>query len=77
MLRCVGRMTLRRRCMHRARAVPDSKMRMRRRAVRALISHTHNAIRDLRYDEDEMLRGAPLLACPAGCASGPRGSASS
>ena len=43
-------------------AVPDSKMRMRRRAVRALISHTGNAIRDLRYDEDEMLRGAPSLS---------------
>ena len=33
-------------------------MRMRRRAVRALMSHTQNAIRDLRNDEDEMLRGA-------------------
>ena len=32
-------------------------MRMRRRAVRALMSHTQNAIRDLRNDEDEMLRG--------------------
>lgn len=39
-------------------AVPDTKMRMRRRAVRALMSHTQNAIRDLRNDEDEMLRGA-------------------
>ena len=37
--------------------MPDSKMRMRRRAVRALMSHTQNAIRDLRNDEDEMLRG--------------------
>ncbi|CAL5219904.1 g1831 [Coccomyxa viridis] len=37
--------------------VPDTKMRMRRRAVRALMSHTQNAIRDLRNDEDEMLRG--------------------
>lgn len=42
------------------RAVPDSKMRMRRRAVRALMSHTQNAIRDLRNDEDEMLRGENL-----------------
>ena len=33
-------------------------MRMRRKAVRALASHTGNAIRDLRNDEDEMLRGA-------------------
>ena len=41
-------------------AVPDTKMRMRRRAVRALMSHTQNAIRDLRNDEDEMLRGVPL-----------------
>lgn len=37
-------------------------MRMRRRAVRALMSHTQNAIRDLRNDEDEMLRGAALLS---------------
>ena len=43
----------------RACAVPDLKMRMRRKAVRALASHTGNAIRDLRNDEDEMLRGAP------------------
>lgn len=43
-------------------AVPDSKMRMRRRAVRALMSHTQNAIRDLRNDEDEMLRGADPLS---------------
>ena len=40
-------------------AVPDLKMRMRRKAVRALASHTGNAVRDLRNDEDEMLRGAP------------------
>ena len=40
-------------------------MRMRRRAVRALMSHTQNAIRDLRNDEDEMLRGRawPLGLC--------------
>jgi len=37
-------------------------MRMRRKAVRALASHTGNAVRDLRNDEDEMLRGA--LAAP-------------
>jgi len=37
-------------------------MRMRRRAVRALMSHTQNAIRDLRNDEDEMLRGADPLS---------------
>ena len=40
-------------------------MRMRRRAIRALISHTKNAIRDLRNDEDEMLRGAPARVAPA------------
>ena len=34
-------------------------MRMRRKAVRALASHTGNAVRDLRNDEDEMLRGVP------------------
>jgi len=39
-------------------------MRMRRKAVRALASHTGNAVRDLRNDEDEMLRGA--LAAPRG-----------
>lgn len=44
--------------LHSVFTVPDSKMRMRRRAVRALMSHTQNAIRDLRNDEDEMLRGA-------------------
>ena len=44
------------------RAVPDSKMRMRRRAVRALMSHTQNSIRDLRNDEDEMLRGENLCS---------------
>ena len=44
--------------MRPARAVPDLKMRMRRKAVRALASHTGNAVRDLRNDEDEMLRGA-------------------
>ena len=40
-------------------------MRMRRRAVRALMSHTQNAIRDLRNDEDEMLRGGiqPFGSC--------------
>ncbi len=47
-----------------ARAVPNLKMRMRRKAVRALASHTGNAVRDLRNDEDEMLRGA--LAAPHG-----------
>lgn len=40
------------------RAVPNLKMRMRRKAVRALASHTGNSVRDLRNDEDEMLRGA-------------------
>ncbi len=38
-------------------AVPDAKMRMRKRAVHALMSHTNHSIRDLRNDEDEMLRG--------------------
>ncbi|BDA42347.1 probable Na(+)/H(+) antiporter NhaH at N-terminal half [Coccomyxa sp. Obi] len=37
--------------------VGDAKMRMRRRAVRAMLSHTSHSIRDLRNDEDEMLRG--------------------
>jgi hypothetical protein len=38
-------------------AVADSKRRMRKRAVHALLTHTNHAIRDLRNDEDEMLRG--------------------
>ena len=34
---------------------------MRRRAVRALASHTATAIDNLKQDEDEMLRGMLLL----------------
>lgn len=41
-------------------------MRMRRRAVRAMLTHTSHSIRDLRNDEDEMLRGmCTRSACSA------------
>ena len=50
-------------------AVSKGKLKQRRRAVRALHSHTAHIIKNLKSDENEMLRGA-LSALPGALQSG-------
>ena len=46
-------------------AVPEGKVRMRRKAVAALSAHKQEGLHQLKDDPDEMLRGKllPIVSC--------------
>lgn len=44
-------------------AVPEGKLRMRRKAVAALAAHKQEGLQQLKDDPDEMLRGGSTCCC--------------
>jgi hypothetical protein len=48
-------------------AVLPVRIRMRRKAVKAVVMHTKDSIQHLKDDDDEMLRGKQVSCCKPPC----------
>ncbi len=54
-------------------AVLPVRIRMRRKAVKAVVMHTKDSIQHLKDDDDEMLRGKQVSRCKAPCLKASKG----